>query len=202
MPSLSQLRSRVYLVAMVGSSALLAFVIARAPLWNPVMAGARAQLGSGELALVPTVWRCSDYPYTCATTVAGEELVAKVPAIGGGPVVCEATYLGERIACTTRLWYAPQLKPFLELGVLPGVSFGEAMIERPWRVLDLGLLGESGPLHFCAGFVCSFLVGLGATAALRRGGWWWILRVALGAMVFVFLNAAWFMSCVFLGYID
>jgi len=193
----------VYRIAMVGALALLAFVIARAPLWNPVMAGARAQLGSsGALALVPTVWRCSDHPYACVTTVAGEELVVKVPALDGTPMDCEATYLAERIACTPRLWYAPGLKPFLELGVLPGVSFGEAMVERPWRALDLGLLGESGPLHVCAGLICSLLIGLGAASAIRPGGWWWILRLSVGAASFVFLNAAWFVSCVFLGYID
>jgi hypothetical protein len=166
------------------------------------MAGARVQLESMQLALAPTAWRCSGRPSVCSTTVGGKELIVRVPAIGDGPVACDATFGGERVPCALRLWYAPQLKPFLELGMLAGVSCGEALLERPWRVLDLGLLGESGPLHVCAGFVCSFLMALGAASAIRLGGWWWILRIVFAFLTLAALNVAWFLSCVFLGYID
>ena len=165
------------------------------------MAGARAQLDSGALALVPPAWTCSTEQRRCVTPVLGQPLVVTVPAIGGR-LNCDATYRGKPVACTMRLWYAPRLKFFLELGRLPGVTFRGAILERPWRLLDLGLLGEQGPLHVLAGFIGFFFVALAAGAIIRDRGWWWLLRGALSIVAYVVLNMAWFIACVFLGYID
>ncbi|MET0287406.1 MAG: hypothetical protein ABW352_23170 [Polyangiales bacterium] len=166
------------------------------------MAGARAQLDSGQLVLVAPSWRCSDRPYVCTITVAGDELVARVSALGDDPFTCSASFRGQPIQCTAQLWYAPRLKPYLELGHLEGVSLRAAILERPWRVLDQGLLGESGPLHFHTGCLFAFLLAIGAAALIRLGGLWWLLRIAVAAITFAALNVAWFLSCFVLGYID
>lgn len=202
MPRGSLLRSSTYRFATACSLALVGFVVARAPVWTPAMAGARAQLGSRSIALVSAAWTCSERPHACSTTVAGKELVVQVGGPGDHPITCTATFHDEVVPCTTRLWYAPRLKPFLELGQLRGVSFGAAMRERPWRVLDLGLLGEHGPLHQWAGFLSAFMFALGASSLVRRGGIWWLARASLALLSFIALNAMWFMQCVFLGYID
>jgi hypothetical protein len=205
------LLSRLYLTLTACSLALVAFVVTRAPLWNPVMAGALVSLDGGELALVPTAWQCSSEG-RCVTTLAGEPLQVVVPAIGAG-LLCDAVYRAHPVSCAVVYWYAPQPKPFVRLGVVPEVSFPAAILERPWRLLELQCLGEQGALPGLAGLICFFLLGLAAGAALTRCSWskrsqggmrvvWWILGAALGLLTFVALNVGWFVTCFSLGYID
>lgn len=185
------------------SLALLAYVVARAPLWNPVMAGARAHVGAELVPLVSTAWRCSERPHVCSTSLDGEPLVARVGTIGFDPIItCTATFRGEAVPCETRLWYAPQLKPFLEIGPLSDVRFHAAMWERPWRWLDRGLLGEEGPLPFYAGCWCALMLALVAASFIQRRGLWWLARIVTAALIFVALNVAWFFQCLALGYVD
>lgn len=198
----SLFQSRTYRIACACALALLAYVVARAPLWTQALAGARAELDSGHLALVPGAWDCSAYPHVCSTTVGGEQLVARIDTSSDHPVTCAVTFRGQPVRCVATYWYAPGLKPYLEIGKLAGVTPFEALLERPWRVLDQGLLGESGPLHFLAGFAGSMLLALAASAIIRRGAYWWLLRGAMAVFTLMFVNAGWFLLCFFLGYID
>lgn len=203
MPTPALLRSRIYRVACACSLALPTYVVARAPLWNSVMAGARVQLDSGQVALAPPAWECTDRPHTCATTLGGAPLVAKVERFDR-PITCSVTFKGEPVACTTRLLYAPRLKPFLEIGNLPNVTFQRAIRERPWRLLDAGLRGEGEPgqMYLWAGVGPAFFLALGACSWFRRTGLWRIAQVAIAASTFALLSAVWLLQCVLLGYID
>jgi hypothetical protein len=197
----SSFGSRLYRAACACLLALTCYVVARAPLWTPAMAGARVMQKSGTISLVAASWECSERPYVCSTVLVGKVLVARVELAANRTFVCTAAFNGQPVACTVRLWYAPRLKPLLEIRSLPGVSYRAAMMERPWRVVDQGLLGEEGPL-LRAGFAMAFLLALRAGALIRRGGISWIARAGLAAVSFVTFNGIWFMLCILMGYID
>lgn len=192
-------QSRIYRALCASVLALQAYVVLRAPLWNSVMAGARVQLGSESLYLAAPSWQCSPSPHVCTTSVGGKQLVAHVASHDERHDVCTATFAGEAVACTGRMDYAPRLKAFLTFDQLPGVSFGEALAERPWRVLDLGL---PGTLQVLSGFFCAVLLASVAGAVVRRGGCLWLRRTAAALGTLVLASVVWIALCAVLGYID